>query len=146
MITFITEADKIECCKMVEEFYQTSAVDHSIPSEYINNTVEFALSDNPYNKILICQHDNKYAGYCQLSFTYSGEVGGLVVLIEELYIRDEFKGKGLGTSLLKFIRNEYDGKAKRYRLEVTQDNANAIKLYERLGFEELPYKQMILDI
>ncbi len=145
MIRFLNDADKNECTKLLEEFYETDAVCHKIPKEYIVNTIDFALSDSPFNKIIICKHEDNYAGFCHISFTYSCEAGGMVLLIEEVYIRDAFKGKGLGTAIFEFIRQEFDGKVKRYRLEVTDNNASAIKLYERLGFEYLPYKQMILD-
>ncbi len=146
MIRFLDESDKDECSKLLKEFYETDAVDHKIPEEYIENTIDFALSDSPLSKILICKVKEQYAGFCHLSFSYSCEVGGIVAIIEEIYIRDDFKGKGLGTNIFNFIRNEYDDKVKRYRLEVVHDNDSAIKLYERLGFKNLAYKQMTLDI
>ncbi len=146
MIRFLKEEDRNECIKLMEEFYETDAVSHKIPKEYIENTVDFALSDSPFNKIIICKSEESYAGFCHLSFTYSCEVGGLVLMIEEIYIKDEFKGKGFGTALFVFMRNEYDATVKRYRLEVVESNKPAIKLYERLGFGNLAYKQMILDI
>ena len=36
--------------------------------------------------------------------------------------------------------------AARYRLEIEPDNVRAEKLYRRMGFEELPYKQMVRDV
>ena len=35
--------------------------------------------------------------------------------------------------------------AARYRLEVTEENPRAAALYRMLGFEDLPYRQMVLD-
>lgn len=35
--------------------------------------------------------------------------------------------------------------AARYRLEVTESNVRASALYHMLGFEDLEYRQMILD-
>ncbi len=146
MISFIETKDTDECLKMMIEFYSTDAVSKRISDQFMKNTIKSALSDSPLNNIIICKKDDDYAGYCHLAFTYSCEVGGIVALIEELYIRDSFKGKGLGTSVIDFIRSEYDSKVKRYRLEVTHDNLSAVKLYERLGFKAIPYKQMKLDI
>lgn len=41
------------------------------------------------------------------------------------------------------MEDAYKGKAARLRLEAEPDNTGAIRLYKRLGFEELPYKQLI---
>ena len=36
--------------------------------------------------------------------------------------------------------------AARYRLEIEPDNTRAEKLYKSAGFEELGYKQLVMDI
>ncbi len=146
MIDFLHENDAKECIAMMSEFYSSSAVLHGVPQEFIENTVKQALSGSPYIKVIIYKSAGEYAGYCNLSFTYSGEVGGKVALIEEVFVRDKFRGKGIGTALLNFVRDKYDSDVKRYRLEVVQNNEKAIKLYCALGFEMLDYKQMILDM
>ena len=43
-----------------------------------------------------------------------------------------------------WVEKEYP-QAKRFRLEATYTNKRAIALYERLGYEELHYYQMIKD-
>ncbi len=146
MIRYLEERDTQDCFEMLKEFYSTDAVSHEIPNEYLHNSISGALNNSPYIKILICENEGEYIGFCTLSFTYSTEAGGAVVLIEELFVKDAYKSKGYGTAMFNYIRNEYDGSAKRYRLEVTSHNFSAIKLYERLGFEEVPYKQMVLDL
>ncbi len=146
MIRYMEEKDRNECMNMMEEFYATDAVVHSIPRKYIETSIDYALNQSPYTKIIVILKDSEYAGYCNLSFTYSSEVGGIVVLIEELYVRDAYKGQGFGSAAINFVRSEYDDKAGRYRIEVTEDNVDAIRLYKRMGFDYLGYKQMILDL
>jgi ribosomal protein S18 acetylase RimI-like enzyme len=80
-----------------------------------------------------------------LSFSFATEVGGLVVLLEDLYISEERRGKGLGHKFMQFIEQEYP-LAKRFRLEVTKENTQAIDLYGKLGFEVLEYVQMVKNI
>ena len=65
-------------------------------------------------------------------------------MIEQLYICDHAQNKGLGTSFIKWLEIEYHSIA-RFRLEVNEDNKNAIKLYQKLGFQFLNYGQMVKD-
>lgn len=46
--------------------------------------------------------------------------------------------------MIAAVHEKYNTAA-RYRLEVTESNVRAIALYTMLGFEGLPYRQMILD-
>lgn len=43
---------------------------------------------SPYVAAYIAEHQGAPAGYGLVSLTYSNEAGGLVVWLEELYIRD----------------------------------------------------------
>ena len=69
----------------------------------------------------------------------------MVLLIEELYLKPEHQGKGFGSQVFDWLFEEYRGKVKRFRLEVTKVNDGAIRLYKRRGFEELDYLQMVWD-
>ena len=81
IIRFLTECDKSVCAKMIENFFNSPAVSHPIPVEYIYTTIDLSLSNSPYVKILVAEINEELVGFCNLSFTYSSEVGGMVVLI-----------------------------------------------------------------
>ena len=70
----------------------------------------------------------------------------MVVLIEELYIRPEYHGKGIGNFVLDWLFQEYQDKVKRFRLEVTRENDGATRLYRKKGFQPLEYDQMVYDL
>ena len=56
--------------------------------------------------------------------------------INNLAVRDDFRGRGVGTALLEhIIRDGSSRGAERATLEVRRSNAPARRLYERLGFE-----------
>ncbi len=59
-------------------------------------------------------------------------------------VDDERRGKGIGSRLIAAVHEKYNTAA-RYRLEVTESNVRASALYHMLGFEDLEYRQMILD-
>ena len=144
MIREITKDDKEIFIELEEKFYNSEAVIHPVPKDYIIRTFKEVISDSPYAKAYIIESDSNVAGYSQISLTYSSEVGGLVVLIEELFILDDFRNKGLGSEFLEFIEKEFP-EAKRFRLEVEKDNEGAKRLYETKGFKKLNYLQMVKE-
>lgn len=145
MIRKVTENDREIFIQLVDEFFHSPAVNHSIPIKHIEDTFNEIISDSPFIDAYLFEEDNIVVGYAQISFTYSNEAGGLVLLIEEIYLRDECRGKGIGSKFFEFILKEYDGIVARYRLEVEYDNFRAKKLYESFGFSELKYIQMIKE-
>ena len=52
-------------------------------------------------------------------------------------------GKGYGEQVIRWAMEQHPECA-RYRLEVTGEN-RAARLYERMGFRYLDYKQMVID-
>lgn len=56
-------------------------------------TFDTILKGSPYADGVILEMDGKPVGYGLISLTYSGEVGGLSVLLEELYIREEYRSR-----------------------------------------------------
>lgn len=138
------QSDRGAVLEMVDVFYHSPAVDHPVPvKNFANAFDDMCDGGTPYLRGLLVEHEGKTAGFCSLAFTYSTEAGGHVVLIEEVFILPDFRGHGLGEEVFTFIKNTYRGKAKRLRLEVAVDNVRAIALYQRLGFDVLPYSQMI---
>lgn len=85
-------------------------------------------------------------GYGLVSITYSNEVGGKVLWLEELYIRNKYRNLGLGGNFLDYLHKKFKNKVKRFRLELTADNYVAKGLYLKRGFKTLKYVQMINDV
>lgn len=81
---------------------------------------------------------------CVLAKTYSHECGGMVLWIEEIYIAPEFRGNGLGKEFFDYLETEYKS-VSRFRLELEPGNEKAERLYRRLGFEPLDYRQMVKE-
>lgn len=145
MIRDFAASDRGVFLEMAEKFYSSDAVIHSVPTEFFETTFTRCIKGDPFVRGLILQDGVNTAGYALLSFTYSNEVGGLVVLLEEAYVLPQYQGKGLGKEFFAFVEAEYAGKARRFRLEVTHCNKRAISLYRKLGYRELNYLQMIKD-
>lgn len=144
MIRKLEHKDKDEFIRMQLEFYSSEAVLHEVPVSYHERTFSEAVKGSPYIDAFIILDGEDYVGYSITAKTYSGEVGGMAVWLEELYIREGYRGKGIGSEFIEYAFKFYADYA-RVRLEVEHDNEGAIKLYEKLGFYELPYMQMVKD-
>lgn len=137
--------DKKEYLAMSEEFYATDAVLHPVPKRNFERTFDLLLTGSRYADAYLVEEDGKAVGYALLAFTWSNEAGGMVVWGEELYIRPQYRGKGIGNAVIARIFKDYGNKAVRFRLETEDSNTGARKLYRRIGFRDLPYRQMILE-
>ena len=74
-------------------------------------------------------------GYIALCFGYSIELGGRDAFIDELFILEEHRGRGVGKTVLEDIQSKArEMKVKALHLEVERSNDRARKLYRSLGF------------
>lgn len=140
----IEESDRSLYLQFADTFYNSSACLHTVPAENFEKSFNFMLHSKVYAELFMIECDDEVIGYCMISKTYSQEAASMVLLVEELYIVEEHRSKGVATKVFKYLFDKY-GKFGRIRLEVVEDNYRARKLYERLGFEYLNYMQMIID-
>lgn len=145
MIRKINQNDKDTYIKLSKQFFSSDAVLHNIPEQNIMDTFDQLMNGSPFADGYIIEHKGKVAGYALLAITWSNEAGGIAIWIEEIFILPEYQGLGLGRAFMEFIKEKYKGKAARIRLEVEESNQKAFGFYKKLGFEELPYMQMIID-
>ena len=143
MIRKIKAEDKEIYIKMAHDFYRMPAVDHPVPDSYLEKTFEECLKSDTYAELFILEWEGKIAGYGLIAKTFSQEAGGMVIWVEELFMRPQYRGKGLGNEFFDFLYRERP--AARYRLEIEPENVRAAALYERKGFCSLGYGQMVND-
>lgn len=145
LIRPIQAKDRDYFLRSVHEFYHSPAVCHEIPESNAVRTFELLIHGSPYAACLIAEgEDGLPCGYCLLALTWSNEAGGLTVWLDEIWIDEHMRGKGLGSKIIAAVHERYNTAA-RYRLEVTDDNPRAAALYRLRGFADLPYRQMVLD-
>ncbi|WP_137700082.1 GNAT family N-acetyltransferase [Marimonas lutisalis] len=75
-------------------------------------------------------------GYIVISFGYSVELGGIDGFVDEFFIRERVRGRGMGSEVLHTLLpalSQHGVKA--LHLEIDRDNARARRLYERAGFD-----------
>ncbi len=146
-ITFrnFVKEDRESFFVMVKKFYAPPAVLHFPSDEVMLSAFDAAIEMPEFVKGYLFECDGKAVGYAMVSLKFETEVGGLAAWIEEFFVEEEFRGKGIGSRFFEFLAEEFKGKIKRIRLEAGEDNLDAIRLYKRLGFEFLDYRQMVID-
>jgi ribosomal protein S18 acetylase RimI-like enzyme len=118
---------------MMREFY---AIDGYPIDVHVSRKLftEFIENENLGKSWLIFS-DGDIVGYVILTFIFSFEFKGRIAFIDELYISEHARGKGIGKDTVAFIKAEGEKLlVKMLYLEVEHHNSAAQKLYQSAGF------------
>lgn len=138
-------SDKTDFLMMNRKFFSSPAVLHNVPEEYMDRNFEIMVSDSPLAEGYIFEQDGKIVGYGFLTRNYSSEAGGVCLWIEETYVDEAYRGRGIGRQFFRFLEETYQDEVVRIRMEVEPGNEGALRLYENLGYQRLNYVQMVKD-
>lgn len=121
--------------KMIEKLYIS---ENTVYREAdVNNALNELLSSDANGGAWLIHSEGKIAGYMIIGNAFSVEFGGKTAFIDELYIIDSYRGKGIGREALEFAEVYTGTKGYKYlRLEVELSNTNAQKIYRANGFKE----------
>ncbi|MBD3583887.1 GNAT family N-acetyltransferase [Flavobacterium sp. D33] len=93
------------------------------------------IREENLGKSWLIASDGDIAGYVIMTFVFSFEFAGTIAFVDELYIKDGFRGKGIGKETIDFVKSEAEKRdLKILYLEVEHHNSNAKKLYLDKGF------------
>jgi ribosomal protein S18 acetylase RimI-like enzyme len=126
---------------MMRDFY---AID-GYPMEVETSKKLFTefLSDGNLGKAWLIFLENEIVGYAILTFVFSFEYGGRIAFLDELYIKGNARGKGIGKQTILFIQEEArKAHVKIIYLEIEPNNEKAQRLYLSSGFERHKRKLM----
>lgn len=140
MIRPMTAADRPQVMAMMQTFYASPAVSTNGSADIFSNDIDQCLSDSPYLEGYLFEEDGIVQGYAMIAKSFSTEFGKPCIWIEDLYVCPTCRGLGLGSAFLTFIQNRYPNSL--FRLEVEQENKGAVRLYQKCGFDYLPYAEM----
>jgi ribosomal protein S18 acetylase RimI-like enzyme len=89
---------------------------------------QFVESFQSRGEIHAVREDGEVAGY------YWIEMRGETLHLHGIVILPEFRGRGIGTHLLRKLDREYSSRVTAIELGVKDDNARARRLYDQAGF------------
>jgi diamine N-acetyltransferase len=90
-----------------------------------------------FGRVWLIEVEGSAAGYVVLTLGFSLEFHGRDALVDELYIREGHRGRGIGKKTLAFVEGECRSLGVRaLHLEVERANLNAQAVYRKSGFKD----------
>lgn len=140
-IRFMKPEDRQSVHSLMKEFYSSELVYTNGSDEIFENDFQACIDNSPYlNGFVFCENSN-IIGYAMIAKSFSTEFGKPCIWLEDLYLQNEFRGKGISALLFDYLKEVYSNYV--FRLEVEAENKHAIHVYEKQGFTMLPYTEMI---
>ena len=126
---------------MMRRFYHSPALITNGSEEIFSSNVDNCLKNSPYLEGFVFVAEDKVIGYAMLAKSFSTEFGSECIWIEDIYVKEDYRGHGIGSQFIQFVKEKYSDKV--LRLEAESDNAKAIATYEKNGFKKLPYMELV---
>lgn len=136
--------DKAEVLSMMEVFYSSEAVFTNGSKEIFEKDFELSLNENPYVEGYVFTSNDEILGYAMFAKSFSTEFGKPCVWLEDLYLKPENRGHGIIPYFISQLEEKYSDCI--FRLEVEDENAHAVHVYEKSGFSRLPYVEMKKEV
>ncbi len=119
---------------LMADFY---AIDgYPIDAELSKKNFELFINKPDLGRAWLIYEDDEIVGYVMIVFMFSFEYGGSIAFLDELYLNENARGKGLGKKSVAFVQDQaHKINLKLLYLEIEQHNSTAQKLYLAAGFE-----------
>ncbi len=129
------ETSQIETItQMMRDFYAIDS--YLIDLEVSKKLFQEFIADENLGKSWLIYDEKEIVGYVILTFIFSFEYNGKIAFLDELYIKEISRGKGIGKQTIQFIKEQAKLlNVKLLYLEVENHNQNAQKLYLANDFE-----------
>lgn len=121
--------------ELMQEFY---TIEHLPYEESVARRGLRELFQMPaLGAVHLIETEKHLAGYVVLTFGFSLEFHGRDGLVDELYIREGWRGRGLGRAALAFVEAlcQKEGLAA-VHLEVDRTNTRAQEVYRKSGYKD----------
>lgn len=97
------------------------------------------LKNKDYGFSIFAFVENEIVGYSTVCFGYSIEFKGKDAFLDEIFVHEKFRNKGIGKKLLQRTEEEAIKRGvKALHLQVEHHNEKAKKLYEEVGYKNQP--------
>ena len=127
------ESDVRELMRMIRELAQFETLEHTLETTE-SSLRHWLFGAHPAAAALIATVDGVAAGYAIYFHTFSSFVGRPGIFLEDIYVRPQFRRRGLGRALLKAVGGiGVERDCGRFEWIALRWNESALKFYENLG-------------
>ena len=128
-----TETDLNALLPLVAAYHAFEGIERN--DDHRRDALAPLLQGSPLGAVWLIGPKRAPVGYIAISFGWSLELGGMDGFIDEFFIRETVRGRGMGGEVLASLIPQLAGVGlKALHLEVAKDNLRATSLYERYGF------------
>jgi GNAT superfamily N-acetyltransferase len=134
-IDFAQEDDLPQLADLLAELF-TLESDFRPERDKQLRALRLILGEPSLGRLFVLRVDGKVAGMANALVTVSTAEGGRVLLLEDVIVRSEHRGGGLGRRLVEHVLAwAQEQGMTRVTLLADRDNHAALDFYRRLGFE-----------
>ena len=117
----------------MKDFYKMEGIKFN--RDRSREAIENLMVKKSIGRIWIILADDKPVGYCSMAFSYTLENYGRDCFLDELYIKPQYRLKGIGSEVMKQIEAYLIKQGlKAIHLYVNDPNSSAYKYYLKNGF------------
>lgn len=135
------DADYNEFLEMASSLYSEDLEGQPMNRTKVNSTINECKKNPQKVRIIILLNNNEIIGYSILVYFWSNEYGGNILFIDELYVKEDSRNRGIGAYFLNCIEKMDNIVA--LQLETNPSNKRVFNYYTRLGFEVVGNTQLI---
>jgi len=120
---------------MMREFYVREGL--TFDETIARRGLRGIIGGETFGRVFLVLSADAVAGYAVLTFGYSLEFHGRDAFVDEIYLRDEYRGQGIGGRALEFLIEVCaENGVNALHLEVERSNTKAQAVYRKFGFED----------
>lgn len=128
----IREIEKRDYPELIEIF-QEFAEFEKLPDMMINSVAKMETESDFIQGFVVLDEEMRIVGYATYFYAYYTWIGKSMYM-DDLYVKRDFRGNGLGTKLIKkVIEKAKSDKCNKLRWQVSEWNQPAIDFYKNLG-------------
>ena len=129
-----TSEDLPKLLPLVASFHESQGF--ATTADHQHEAIAPLLEGSPHGAVWLIGPRRAPVGYVVVSFGWSVEFGGMDAVVDELFIRNAVRKRGMGGEALDSLAKALkDGGIRALHLEARKDNETLLKFYARARFQ-----------